>query len=181
MSSDGGVNASDLMVAEYERLKDEQRQRINVRDNLVYATLAANAAVVAAALQAHGHANLLLLLAPVSVALGWTYLVNDDKVSAIGRYIRTDLTPRLSGLAGDSTVIFGWEPAHRQDKRRSTRKYLQLAADLSIFCLPPVAAIVIYLVNGPWTAAFITISVLEAAAVILLAAQIVSYADLSGT
>lgn len=30
------------------------------------------------------------MLPPVSVILGWTYLVNDEKISAIGRYVRGD-------------------------------------------------------------------------------------------
>lgn len=88
-----------LLVAEYERIKDEQKSRIGFRDNLIYVTLASMAGVIAAALQPRGHSGLLLLLPPASLVLGWTYLVNDEKISAIGRYIRTDLGPRLAEVA----------------------------------------------------------------------------------
>jgi hypothetical protein len=36
----------------------------------------------------------LLLLPPVSLILGWTYLANDEKISTIGRYIRGECPVR---------------------------------------------------------------------------------------
>ncbi len=137
------------------------------------------AAVIAAAAEAE-QASMLLALPPVCVVLGWTYLVNDEKISAIGRYIRDHLAPRLAGLTGDDEPVFGWESAHRADPRRASRKYLQLATDLIAFCALPAAAIVIFWVAGPVTGAFGTVSVLELAALIVLGWQIVAYADLRG-
>ncbi|WP_203716078.1 hypothetical protein [Asanoa siamensis] len=173
--ADSEVSREQLWLVEYERLKDEQKTRIGFRDNLVYATLAAMAGVIAATLSAKGHANLLLLLPPVSTVLGWTYLVNDEKVSAIGRYVDDVLRPRLAKGAED---VFGWEVAHRADRRRRSRKLMQLAVDLGTFCAPALSAIVVYWVNGPWTAAFLAVSAVECAVVLALAVQIVGYADL---
>ncbi|GHH39997.1 hypothetical protein FHS35_006797 [Streptomyces umbrinus] len=85
-------------MIEYTQVKDEQKARIGFRDNLLYATFAAMAAVIAATLQGPVRVGLLLLLPPVCLVLGWTYLVNDEKISAIGRYVSTELAPRLAAV-----------------------------------------------------------------------------------
>lgn len=162
-----------LMLVEYERLKDEQKTRIGFRDNLIYVTLASMAAVITASLASKGHANLLLLLPPVSTVLGWTYLVNDEKVSAIGRYIRDHLTSDLDPTG----KAFGWERTHRSDARRRSRKILQIIVDLGTFCVPATAAVVIYWVNGPYYWPFVLVSFVELAVVLALASEVVRYAD----
>ena len=175
---DPEVTVGRLLLLEYEGIKEEQRGRIGFRDNLLYTTLAAMAGVIVAVLQARGQPGLLLLLPPVSVVLGWTYLVNDEKVSAIGQYIRTDLGPRLATLAGDDTAVFGWETAHRSDTRRISRKALQLAADLALFCGAPLVAVVVYWLAGRTSPLLLGISAVEVVVLVLLALQIVLYADL---
>ncbi len=174
------VGIGKLLLTEYERLKDEQKTRIGFRDNLIYATLASMAGVITAVLSVKGHANLLLLLPPVSTVLGWTYLVNDEKVSAIGRYIRRVLGPRLAELAAEpgNGAVFGWEIQHRADSRRISRKVGQVAVDLGTFCVPAVVAVLIFWVNGPLTPAFIGVSVAELVVVSGLAGQMIRYADL---
>jgi hypothetical protein len=186
---DQGVTAGELLLAEYTAVKDEQRARIGFRDNLLYATIAAMAAAVAGALQVDHHgAELLLALPPVSVILGWTYLVNDEKISAIGRYLRDDLAPRLgaltagpagggSGAGAAGSRVFGWESAHRGDPRRRTRKVLQLSVDLLTFCGAPVAAAVGYWSIGPVHPPLLLVSLAETAAVGVLAWQVVVYAE----
>ncbi|WP_127500690.1 hypothetical protein [Actinoplanes solisilvae] len=171
--SDPDLTVARLLLAEYERLKDEQKTRIGFRDNLIYVTLASMAAVITASLAAKGHANLLLLLPPVSTVLGWTYLVNDEKVSAIGRYIRERVAPELDPTG----KAFGWETAHRSDSRRRPRKVIQMIVDLGTFCLPAVAAIVVYWVNGPYDWPFMVVSFVELAVVLGLAIEVVRYAD----
>jgi hypothetical protein len=52
--------AARVMLSEYEQLKEEQRSRISIRDNLVYAVLIASAAVASATV-ANGSVYLLLL------------------------------------------------------------------------------------------------------------------------
>ncbi|MET8087371.1 hypothetical protein [Micromonospora sp. NPDC005237] len=175
----GEITTGGLLLTEYEQLKQEQRTRIGFRDNLIYATLGSMAAVVAAALSVKGHANLLLLLPVASVVLGWTYLINDEKISAIGRYVRTDLGPRLVALTAGGEAAFGWETAHRSDARRVSRKYLQLAVDLGTFVVPPLAALIVFWANGPLSVAFVAVSVIEVAATAVLAWQIAVYADLT--
>jgi hypothetical protein len=172
------VSLGVLLALEYERIKEEQIQRISTRDNLVYATLVSIAGVVVATYQANS-TDLLLLLPPVCVVLGWTYLANDDKISAIGRYIRSDLGPRLAALLEAPEPIFGWESAHRSDGRRRSRKLFQLAVDLATFCLPGMIALIIRCVASGLTILTVVIVTAETIMVLFLAQQILVYADLT--
>lgn len=177
--ADGESVPVALLLREYDRLKEEQLRRIATRDHLLYLTVAAAGGTVVAAIQL-GAVDMALLLPPVCVLLGWTYLVNDEKISAIGRYIRTVLAAECRRLAeGEPARPFGWEQEHRRDRRRRSRKLSQLFVDLSAFCLPAGAALGIYWGQADIHAALLVVSVLEAGAVIFLAYQIIGHADLS--
>ena len=171
------VTVGELLLAEYQSIKDEQKARIGFRDNLLYVTLGVVAAVIAAAAQAK-QASMLLALPPVCVVLGWTYLVNDQKISAIGAYVRGELGPRLAALAqpGGGFEAFGWETAHRGDARRKSRKAVQTLVDLTAFCAVPLAALVVFWADGDGGGLLVSLSVLEALAVAGLASQVVWYA-----
>ena len=73
MASDDRISVGHVLLAEYKAMKQEQLARISTRDNLMYVTLASLAAVVAAAIQLK-HPALLLLIPPVCLVLGWTYM-----------------------------------------------------------------------------------------------------------
>ncbi|MER5601108.1 hypothetical protein [Streptomyces sp. NPDC002265] len=170
------VTAGQLLLAEYECIKDEQKARIGFRDNLLYVTLAVVAAVIAAAAQAK-QASMLLGLPPVCVVLGWTYLVNDEKISAIGAYVRGELAPRLAALTGEAGAqAFGWETFHRGDARRVSRKIVQCVVDLVAFCVVPLGALVVYWTGGHLPVGLLAVSVAEALAVAGLAVYVVMYA-----
>jgi hypothetical protein len=167
-----------LWAQEYERLKEEQAQRIATRDNLMYATLVSIAGVILAIYQT-SNADLLLLLPPGCVVLGWTYLANDEKISAIGRYIRTDLEPRLAALLGAQPPVYGWEVAHRSDRRRRSRKVAQLFIDLMTFCLPGIGALIIRSLSPNFRIVTVMIVIAEVLLVLFLAQQILVNADLT--
>ncbi|WP_189268451.1 hypothetical protein [Streptomyces fuscichromogenes] len=171
-----GVTVGQLLLAEYQSVKDEQKARIGFRDNLLYVTLGVVAAVIAAAAQAK-QASMLLALPPVCVVLGWTYLVNDEKITAIGLYVRDELGPRLARLtSGDGDFdTFGWEAYHRTDVRRRTRKLIQALIDLTAFCAVPLAALVVFWAGRDGGGLLVGLSVLEALAVLGLAAQVLLY------
>lgn len=179
MSSENEVSTGSLLLLEFGNLKEEQRLRIGFRDNLLYATFASLAGVVAAIIGS-SHVGFLLLLPPVSAALGWTYLVNDEKISAIGRYVRDELAPRLAALASDcgDQPVFGWEHAHRGDARRISRKWIQLAVDLLTFCAAPIAALLVFWLSSGEGAALLLVSIAEVAMTAVLCWQIIIYADL---
>lgn len=163
----------DVLMAEYTALKAEQLARIGTRDNLLYATLAAVGGVLAAALTARQPACL-LLVPPAGVVLGWTYLVNDLKISAIREYIRTELAPTVAAVSG--APAFGWERVHLGDPLYRTRQAGHLAADLTTFVAAPTAALIVCLtlVSGPaleLSAVFLT-TVVETLLIAALAWQI---------
>src|SRR5581483_4463964 len=134
------------------------------------------AAVVAATIQAD-RSHMLLLLPPVCVIFGWTYLVNDEKVSAIGRYLRNVLGARLAALAGEE--VLGWEAFHRADGLRRSRKVGQLMIDLTTFAIPAVVALVGFWSGAPATGWLFAASLIESLAVAWLMYQILRYADLA--
>ncbi|MGW2770745.1 hypothetical protein [Streptomyces sp. NPDC001275] len=183
MASGQNLAVGQLLLAEYQAIKDEQKARIGFRDNLLYVTLAAVAAIAAATAQSRQPA-LLLALPPVCLILGWTYLVNDEKISAIGRYIRTDLGPRLAASAlvdvantpeTQTESVFGWEGAHRNDPLRRSRKIIQCVIDVVAFCLVPTCCLAVYWASGRTHAPMTVVSVLEALTLLSLAVQIILY------
>ncbi len=171
-------SVGQMLVLEYKHLKTEQLARIATRDNLIYVTLASLAAVAAATLQV-GMSHLLLLLPPACLILGWTYLVNDQKVSAIGHHLRTVVIPQIRAELRSDIPLLTWEVQHRGDSRRKVRKVAQLFIDLITFCVPAVAAIAVHTLDGPPSGMFIAISAVELAGAILLGWAIVDNADLS--
>ncbi|MDJ0703930.1 MAG: hypothetical protein QNJ46_11675 [Leptolyngbyaceae cyanobacterium MO_188.B28] len=174
----------NVYLQEYGKLKDEQAQRIGFRDNLLYVTLALFGTVLAFALGEKANPYGLLVLPWVSLVLGWTYLVNDQKISAIGRYIRYKLVDKVGGIIGktntDIESIFGWEIAHRGDKRRKQRKIEQLIIDEIAFVFSGLAALIAFRhmvsqVNG----AIQLLCLVELVLLIVLGVEILRYADLA--
>ncbi|MET9717695.1 hypothetical protein ABZZ46_20050 [Streptomyces rochei] len=131
------VTESKVLLAEYDRLKEEQKTRIGFRDNLLYFTIAAVTVVVALTVQS-GQSPLLLSAPAICLILGWTYLVNDEKISTIGCYVRDRLGPRLGELASAHGTVFGWEVYHRNVAGRTMRKRLQTAVDMFTYLILPM-------------------------------------------
>lgn len=137
MTSMDDVTESKVLLVEYDRLKEEQKTRIGFRDNLLYFTLAAVTAIVAVTVHS-GQSRLLLSVPAICLILGWTYLVNDEKISAIGYYVRDQLGPRLGELSSARGTVFGWEVYHRNVAGRTMRKRLQTAVDLFTYLILPM-------------------------------------------
>jgi hypothetical protein len=157
-----------LALAEYQAIKGEQVARIGFRDNLMYVTLVAIAGTLTIAHSANSRGYLLLVPA-VAFVLGWTYLANDHMITAIGRYVREN--PALPGMR--------WETDHPADRRRASRKTIQLAVDLAAFCGSAVAALTAFwLAPDPQSPLLIAASAVEAIAVGVLAWQFAAYAGI---
>ena len=142
---------NEILLEEYKALKSEQLARIKTRDTLLYISLSIFGAIFSYVLFGENTSEksiVLLAIPTVSFILGWTYVVNDEKVSQIGKYIRLELTPKLEKLVettdNKELSIFGWEPYHRSDPKREVRKKLQVFVDLVTFIVPPIASVVIY-------------------------------------
>lgn len=168
-----------VLLAEYEALKAEQTSRIVLRDRLMYAALAALAATLALVVQPTGRPYLLLLLPLVCVVLGWTYFVNDQKISAIGRYLGRHLAPSLEVSTHRSEQVLTWESVHRCDPLRRLDKSMQLAVDLLMFAVPALLSVVLYWTAGGVRADLLVVSIAEALVTLGFAARVITAADLS--
>jgi len=171
-----------VWLAEYDKLKTEQTQRIGFRDNLLYVTLGVFGAIVSFSVSSTANYYAFLILPWTCIILGWTYLVNDEKISAIGRYIRVNLGEKIKAKSScsDLEVLLGWEFAHRNDLRRPRRKIEQLIIDeitfvvsgitalISFWALVPKAAFAVYVLTG-----------IEMLFLLTLGWEIIAYADLS--
>lgn len=171
-----------VYLKEYEKLKDEQIQRIGFRDNLIYVTLGVFGGVLSFTLSNQANYYGLLILPWVCLILGWTYLINDEKISALGRYIRLNLVETIREQTGNTDVesLFGWEIAHRSDQRRRRRKIEQLIVDeITFVCSGLVGLLAFWFLvpHPPWG-----IQILywvELVLLIILGVEIIIYADLA--
>jgi hypothetical protein len=182
--SDESVHADrhlPVLLAEYGALKAEQLGRIGFRDNLLYATVGAVGAIGAVALGGLGESKAKMLeaflLVPwVTTILGWTYLVNDDKITSIREYIDAALAPRIRELTDGGPLPFEWERFHRADAHRRRRKGIQLAVDLVTFVVSGIGALAFFLANDTaraWPST--TLVVIEALLLLGLAHQFITH------
>ncbi len=170
-----------FLIKEYEKLKDEQYKRIEFRDHMIYLTLAAIGTVFSFALEKPDLNIALLVLPFLCIVLGWTYLSNDEKISAIGNYVRCCLVPKLAEHSSDEKLSLTghWEDYLRQDKSRRQRKWFQLFVDLSIFCFSGLTSIIaFYLLHDIPNGYHIIISIGEGLLLLFLGFQFIKYADL---
>ena len=172
-----------ILMEEYRVLKAEQSMRIGFRDNLLYVTLGLFGAIASFALTNDKGHNAFLVIPWVCLVMGWTYVVNDEKITAIGRYVRYTLETRISALIGgsaDEKYLFGWETAHRDDPRRKRRKYTQLFIDQLTFVLSGLMALLVFWLLTKDIYVFpIILSAIEAVLLIILGFRITDYADLA--
>ncbi len=172
----------EIFFKEYDKLKSEQTQRIGFRDNLLYVTLVLFGTIVSFAVSNPANYHALLVIPWVCLILGWTYVVNDEKISAIGRYIRLKLVNKVKEHTGydDLETLFGWEIAHRDDPHRKRRKIQQLIVDQITFVVSGVVAIVAFWFLVPNSPLAVTIlSWTELGLLIVLGIEIIIYADLA--
>jgi 1,4-dihydroxy-2-naphthoate octaprenyltransferase len=145
MSSDHN-NIFNLLIKEYEKLKDEQRTRIEFRDNLIFLTLGAIGAVFSFSVEHIEYRIALLVLPIICIIVGWTYLANDEKISSIGNYLRTSLFPRFIKIEPSNAqhLIENWEDYNHNDIHKRKRKPIQFFVDVSLFFLSPLASIIFF-------------------------------------
>jgi len=180
-------------LEEYVKLKDEQIARMRFRDNLLYVSLVAFGGIISYAITDQSHYYAFLILPWVCFILGWTYLVNDEKISAIGKYIREHFTKQVAKLVEikpeniESESFFGWEIAHRGDDLRIPRKKFQRLVDEITFCGSGVIAVISFwflawkdiISSAPiWVSLFLSIlSIFELWLLFRIDQWIIKYAD----
>lgn len=136
----------DLCKEEYAKLKDEQVKRIGFRDNLIYVTLVAVGTIFGFVMTNPNVEEVLLIVPWVTFILGWTYIVNDEKISAIGKYLNADWRDQIAKLLGEEMIakvdVMGWESSHKSDKGRGRRKVFQFIIDVLVFIAPGILALI---------------------------------------
>ncbi|MEU6315024.1 hypothetical protein [Streptomyces sp. NPDC047014] len=170
------VTESTFLLAEYHCIKEEQKTRIGFRDNLLYFTLAAATGVIAITVQS-GRPQLLLAVPVICLILGWTYLINDEKITSIGCYIRDQLGPRLGELSATPRAVFGWEIYHRADAGRTTRKRLQTAVDLLTYIALPMICVAGFWRSPVAQPVLVVVSVAQTLTLAVLGWQFLRYAE----
>lgn len=106
---DAGFSKAALL-AEYTALKNEQTQRIVVRDTVLYVSITANTAIAAIYQQQNQDSRILLAIPFVSTLLFWIYATNDSMITQIRRYIVTNIVQKLSGNdENNANGLFGWD------------------------------------------------------------------------
>ncbi|MEV7168898.1 hypothetical protein AB0O18_04315 [Streptomyces sp. NPDC093224] len=170
------VTESTFLLAEYHCIKEEQKTRIGFRDNLLYFTLAAATGVMAIAVQSR-KPELLLAIPVVCLILGWTYLINDEKISSIGCYVRDRLGPRLGELSAAPGAAFGWETYHRADASRTSRKRIQTAVDLLTYLALPMVCVCAFWCSTAAQTLPVIVSLAQTLALAVLGWQFLRYAE----
>jgi hypothetical protein len=174
-----------IFLQEYTKAKDEQTKRIGFRDNLLYVNLVVVSGILSYSISKEGNVYGLLLIPWATLVLGWTYLVNDEKISSIGRYIRNELSRILcsnpllqNSVIQDPAELFKWETAHRKDDARITRKITQLCVDEMSFVISGLGALISFWFLEP-NARLLAVLASYAVCILLiyLGTQIYLYAD----
>ncbi|WP_204103266.1 MULTISPECIES: hypothetical protein [Spirulina sp. CCY15215] len=172
----------EIFLKEYDKLKLEQAQRIGFRDNLLYVTLGLFGTIVSFVVSSSSNYDALLIVPWVCLILGWTYVVNDEKISAIGRYIRYNLVDKIKEHTGyeDIETLFGWEIAHRSDQHRKRRKIQQLIVDeITFVCSGLIALCAFWFLASQPPLGLTILSWIELLLLVVLGVEIFIYADLA--
>ena len=168
-----------MHLAEYEQLKLEQTHRLNVRDNLIYVMLTVFGAIISYSLSDSQHHHSLLILPWAALILGWTYLLNDQKVSEIRKYLNTVFISNIKKTCPEKkTDVFGWENFYSESKYRRLKKIFQLFVNLTVFCFSGIAGLAIYIIKVDLLSkAAITLLMLGAVVMIILALWFIIYSE----
>ena len=133
------------LLAEYAALKNEQTQRIVVRDTVLYISITANTAIAAIYQQQQNPDPQILLAIPfASTLLFWLYATNDNMITQIRRYITTNIVKKFSdGGVDNASNLFGWEYLRRRRTFvRVLSKIIRLLAVWSTFSGASIVALI---------------------------------------
>jgi hypothetical protein len=171
----------EILLLEYEKLKDEQRARISFRENLFYIALIVVGAVFSALLTMPVADFAYLALTPVLFIISNAYYYNDEIIGRMNLYIRENLTPRLAAATGlKAEELFQWESFTRGG-RRARRRLYQLAANLSLYPGASTAALAFFVSRRNQLSQAETIGVFVCALITaLMLIQVLYYADIVG-
>ena len=173
-TTDGGGQVTDgdrtVLLAEYDRLKEEQSYRLQTRDTIINFAVVATGGLAAFAI--NNESTVWLALPWVSTVFGWSYLMTEEKITALGRYVRHHLAPRL----GPGTLR--WESS----KKRTTtlagpHKAAQLVVNLLLFVAPALTAVGLWTVTGDLAPGLVVLAVAEVVVALVLGFFFLAHSD----
>lgn len=124
--------SNELIVSQYQKLKEEQLERIKARDNLILVQLGAVGTIISFILSKDNadrpYMEFGYLLIPwISSVLAWLYYSQDEKIREIKAFLKAE------GIYADCS----WE----KHKSSSKRIGMLIAIDVIIFLLPSMLAL----------------------------------------
>lgn len=145
-------------------LKSEQLERIKQRDTFLNLNIVALGVVTAVAQPGQRSGGVWLIVPWITTILGWAYLSNDDKISAIARHLRLQVSPLDTASS--------WETSRKGLLPLRVRWYADVTVFVLSFVAPTPVAIVLFARNatGPWPVAVWVIAALESSVTAGLAA-----------
>ncbi len=142
----------NLYIAEYTSLKNEQSNRLLVRETVLYTSIIINAAIMSTQYSSSPSSFYYLLAIPFSaLLLSLLYSSNEIKINHIRDYILKMLRPKIGQALNmsDASEIFQWENYHRERKSAfNIQKIGRLSLIFGSFSLVPVFALYAFINHG---------------------------------
>lgn len=170
-----------IYLQEYQALKAEQTARIGFRDNLLYVTLVTVGGILSFSL-ANQNYYALLLIPWTCIILGWTYLANDEKITAIRRYIQSNLSIKIAHLVEcqNANSMFTWETEHRSSPQIGRRKIEQLIIDELTFVASGLSSLIAFFtLTSKFSVLLLLIGGVEGLLLLCLGTEIAIYYNLA--
>ncbi|WP_134129942.1 hypothetical protein [Kribbella pratensis] len=118
-------------------MKSEQLERIKQRDSFLNLNVVAIGLTASLAIQLEGRQHAWLLIPWITTILGWAYLSNDDKVTAIARHLEQN--------AGISESLGLWESSTKGLTPSALRRTAEIVVFLIAFVAPTPVSVALYL------------------------------------
>jgi len=138
----------DIYLREFEGLREEINSRIGYRDNLIYVTLASIGGLITYTFSQEKNNYGLLILPLVTFILGWMYVLNDEKISAIGYYFKGKLSNKIKLLLEifNHDCIFEWEEFLRSKERKRLHKGFQIFVNQLTFVFSGLVSLIVFFI-----------------------------------
>lgn len=146
-----------VALAEYGTLRGEIASRISAQDAMISIHVTAVAAIIGFALTGRGSLVMLLIVPPLSCAVGAMYVNHNAHIRLISHYIETKFRQVLVGdpHAAAQADVLGWEGWVRRggDGRAERLRRAHLITLIALFLLPGLLTMgLVWPALGSWWA-----------------------------
>lgn len=153
------------MSDERPALRAEQLERIKQRDGFLNLNVVAVGTVGAISLSSPGRLPAILLIPWATAILGWAYVANDDKVTALGRH--------LYGILPAHQQAQSWEAGTKGYLPGAVRRSAEVIVFFLSFVVPTPASILIFArADRPWADPLLVATVIVGSALTFVLAAV---------